>query len=265
MPDSDVSPDPSPEARALAAMEGARRDLLAAREGLRAALRQDRSRRRGMLNQRLHEIERMLAPDGGHASQAGQDRAVDRLLEGMRGGVFADIGGYDGVTGSNTLFFESRRGWSGILVEPSPAQLAAARAVRRCPCLGVAVGAEVGEAEFLDVSAGYTQMSGLTASYDPGLLARVRADPRHSETLRRVPVRPLAAILDQAERTPDFVSLDIEGGEVAALEAFPFERHPVRVWAIENNSGAPEIRRIMEAAGHRLVEFCGQDEIWLKT
>ena len=28
MPDSDVSPDPSPEARALAAMEGARRDLL---------------------------------------------------------------------------------------------------------------------------------------------------------------------------------------------------------------------------------------------
>ena len=54
----------------------------------------------------------------------------------MTGGVFADVGGYDGVTGSNTLFFEQRRGWSGLLVEPSPANLAAARAVRRCPCLG---------------------------------------------------------------------------------------------------------------------------------
>ena len=90
-------------------------------------------------------------------------------------------------------------------------------------------------------------------------------DGAHAETLRRVPVRPLAAILDAAERTPDFVSLDIEGGEVAALSSFPFDRHPVRVWAIENNTRTPEIRRIMEAAGHRLVEFCGQDEIWLKT
>lgn len=261
MPD----PHPSPEARAAATLDTARRDLLAARAGLIEALRADRSRRRGALNLRLHEIERMLAPDTGHASQAGQDRAVDRILGGMTGGVFADVGGYDGVTGSNTLFFEQRRGWSGLLVEPSPANLAAARAVRRCSCLGVAAAAEDGEAEFLDISAGYTQMSGLVESYDPGLLTTVRADPRHAEALRRVPTRPLAAILDEAPRTPDFVSLDIEGGEVAALSVFPFARHPVRVWAIENNTATPQIRAIMEPAGYRLVEFCGQDEIWLKA
>lgn len=270
MPDPDpLDPAPqnpaSPEDRARAAMEQARRELLEARAGLLDALRTERGRRRGLLNQRLHEIERMLVPDSGHASQAGQDRAVDRILGGLAGGVFADVGGYDGVTGSNTLFFEQRRGWTGLLVEPAPDKLAAARALRRCPCLGVAVAAQEGEAQFLEVAAGYTQMSGLVDSYDPGLLAQVRADPRHRETIRPTPTRPLAAILDEAPRTPDFVSLDIEGGEVAALSVFPFERHPVRVWAIENNTRSPEIRRIMEAAGHRLVEFCGQDEIWTKT
>lgn len=255
----------SPETRAAAALDHARGALLEARGALLDALRTERGRRRGALNLRLHEVERMLAPDTGHASQAGQDRAVDRLLGGLRGGVFADIGGYDGLTGSNTLFFEARRGWTGILVEPVLANLEAARLVRRCPCLGLAVAAAEGEAEFLEVASGFRQMSGLLDSYDPGLLAQVRADPRHDEVVRRVPTRPLAAILEEAGLgVPDFVSLDIEGGEPAALAAFPFDRFPVRVWAIENNTAAPDVGRIMRAAGYGLAEFCGQDEIWLR-
>jgi FkbM family methyltransferase len=240
----------------------ARADLLAARDATLAALRQDRTRRRGALNRRLHEIARMLDPLYAYTSQAGQDAVVDRLMGG-RPGTFADIGGYDGVAGSNTLFLESRRRWTGVLVEPVPEQLARARAARTCPCLPFAVAAKEGEAELIAVEAGYTQMSGLAASYDPALLAQVRADPRHAEAVIRVETRPLSRILlDAGIPHPDFVSLDIEGGEEEALGAFPFERHRVRLWAIENNAGGPGIGRIMRGAGYELVEFCGPDEIW---
>ena len=58
------------------------------------------------------------------------------------------------MSGSNCLFFELMRGWSGLLVEASPALHAEAARVRRCPCLALAVAAEEGEAEFLDVRAG---------------------------------------------------------------------------------------------------------------
>ena len=228
-----------------------------------ALLRSDNSRRRGAINRRIHELRDMLSPGFPYASQAGQDVVVDRLLGGKRGGVFVDIGGYDGVTGSNTLFFEQYRDWSGVLIEPVPAQLHKAQAVRRCPCLGLAVGTRKGEADFIVVSAGMTQMSGLVASYDPALLDRVRADPRHREERLRLPVRPLAAILDEAGITqPDFVSLDIEGGEEEALSVFPFDRFRVALWAIENNSGNSGIGRIMRASGHDLIELCGNDEIW---
>lgn len=244
-------------------LEQVQASLAAEEKRLRAALEADRSRRRGELNRVLHEVRRMRGAGYRYTSQAGQDAAVDRALGGKRGGTFVDVGGYDGVTGSNTLFFEVFRGWTGVLVEPVPDQRAAAEAVRRCPCLPYAVAARDGEAEMVEVTRGYTQMSGLAGTYDPGMLARIRQDPRHEERSLTVPTRSLSAILTEAGLPdPDFVSLDIEGGEVAVLEAFPFERHRVAVWAIENNTASPEIRRIMQGSGHELFEFCGPDELW---
>ena len=242
----------------------AQKDLREAEAQLLGMLGTERSRRRGNPVRQLHEVRQMR---GGvaypYASQAGQDRVVDQALRGKRSGTFVDVGGYDGVSGSNTLFFEQWRGWTGVLVEPVPAQRDKAAAQRQCPCLGYAVAARDGEADFLEIAAGFTQMSGLVDSYDPTLRARVREDPRHQEALIKVETRTLSRILTESGLSdPDFVSLDIEGGEVAVLADFPFEAHRVGIWAIENNNGTPEIGSIMRAAGYDLIEFCGPDELW---
>ncbi|NDV02519.1 FkbM family methyltransferase [Pseudoroseicyclus tamaricis] len=249
----------TPEAR----LEAARAEVRQALREAGAALKGERGRRRGALNRTIHEARGMLEPGYPYRSQAGQDAVVDAIFGRKQGGTFLDIGGYDGVTGSNTLFLERHRGWRGALVEPVPAQLEKAKAARRCPCLRYAVAAEAGEAEFIEIAEGYTQMSGLSGSYDEGLLRKVRADPRHREAVIRVETRTLSGLLEETGlEHPDFISLDIEGGEVAALAAFPFARHRVGLWAIENNSGTGEIGRIMRAAGYALAEFCGPDEIW---
>jgi hypothetical protein len=44
-------------------------------------------------------------------------KEVDELLEHRKNGFFVECGAYDGVQGSNTLFFETRRNWSGLLIE----------------------------------------------------------------------------------------------------------------------------------------------------
>lgn len=246
-------------------VEQARQLLVGEAQRLGRFLGETQTRARAPAVRKLHEIRRMLDSNYHYTSQAGQDNVVDRLSKAARDGTFVDVGGYDGVTGSNTLFLEAFRGWNGILVEPVPTQLQKASNARTCECLGLAIAAQEGEADFIEVSEGFTQMSGLRATYDDTLLKTVRAGKRHKEKVRKVQTRTLSNLLNEFDIPhPDFISLDIEGGELECLRQFPFADHDVRFWSIENNSGGSEIKQIMNNAGYQLMEFCGPDEIYEK-
>jgi len=243
----------------------ARRLLRKEATKLQKAIENNRTRKRGPLVRRFHEVRQMLSPLYTYTSQAGQDYVVDQLMKHKREGTFVDVGGYDGVTGSNTFFLETNRGWTGALVEPVKAQLVKAAALRTCPCIEAAVAPTEGEADFIEISEGFTQMSGLANTYDKKLLQKVRNDKRHRENVTKVKTKTLSSILEYVEiPDPDFISLDIEGGEIACLKAFPFKDHNVKVWSIENNTGTSEIKKLMDTNGYDLIEFCGPDEVYFK-
>ena len=240
--------------------------LIEARDALQVTLAETRDRSRGALNQELWTVVRMLGEVPEYFSQAGQDHFVDRCVStGLRDGVFVDVGGYDGITGSNTLFFELFRGWTGLLIEPVPQHLAAASARRRCRCIGTAVAGRDGSREFLQVADGYTQMSGLADRYDPGMLQAVRDNPQHREQVVTIEAQSLARLLrDAGLQRVDYLSLDVEGAEEEILDAFPFDDFDVAAWSIENADGKPGIERRMQAAGYQLVEYIGVDEIYVR-
>ncbi len=53
--------------------------------------------------------------------QYGQAIFVDAMLEGnLKNGFFIEAGAVDGVRLSNSLHFELRHNWTGLLVEPNP-------------------------------------------------------------------------------------------------------------------------------------------------
>lgn len=200
-------------------------------------------------------------------SQVGQDKFIfETFFRSAKEGFFVDVGAYDGVTGSNTCFFERTLGWAGLCFEASPSQFPALQQRRRSPCINIAVGDHSGEEVFLDVVAGYTQMSGLLSDLnDPRL---IRANPQHAEREVRVAVRPLSELLDEhGVTTVDYCSIDVEGAEMRVLKGIDFDRHRISVLSIENAhhyhptspSGA---REFMEARGYRYVETIGYDEIF---
>ncbi|MCB1887699.1 MAG: FkbM family methyltransferase [Rhodocyclaceae bacterium] len=220
---------------------------------------------RGALRDQWWQACRMLDLVPCHFSQSGQDHFIDVVLtDGARDRVFVEVGALDGVTGSNTLFFEMFRGWRGLLVEAVPELAEAARQNRRSPCVSAAVGVP-GPARLIQVESGYTQMSGLVSAYDDVTLAHVRQHPAHRERTFEVEVRDLADVLDEAGITRvDYLSLDIEGAEVDVLARFPFERIPVAVWSVENPASRPEVPEILGAAGYERVEYVGVDEIYAR-
>lgn len=221
---------------------------------------------RGRLRQRQFGIMRRLDPAGLWASQAGQDRWLEEnVFRGKRDGIFVEVGAFDGISGSNTWFFETFRGWRGLLIEPSPHWAATCRSHRDVPCIQAAAGGEVRSARFLEVERGYTQMGGLVDSYDAGLMERVRQDPRYAGREIEVAVRPLGDMLTEHGMTGvDYLSLDVEGAEIEVLRAFPFERIAVTAWSVENHGDQPEIAAIMERAGYTRARRIGEDDIWLR-
>ena len=83
----------------------------------------------------------LARPGGWHGaglpgwSQANQDVVVDMLLSELRNGFFIEAGAYDGEEFSNTLFFETARNWTGLLVEANPHYARRVRSRRRAVSL----------------------------------------------------------------------------------------------------------------------------------
>lgn len=220
---------------------------------------------RGLAAQRVWEIERAFGDHRPYFSEAGQDRFLDdRVFRGRRDGVFVEVGGYDGVAGSNCLFFEAFRGWSGVVVEPLPALRDLIVERRRAPCIDVAVSDEDGVSEFVHVIDGYTQMSGLLSTYHEGVLDLVRSNPDHREGVLQVKTRRLSSILaERGLNRIDYCSLDIEGAEQSVLSTFPFDDFEITAWSVENGQRDPAIRSIMESNGYRMLTVIGVDEIYV--
>lgn len=221
---------------------------------------------RGLINQKIWETRRIAGKTGSYFSQSGQDAFLDQqVFRKQRGGTFVEIGGYDGITGSNCLFFELLRSWSGVLIEPSPAYFQRASEFRRCKCLKLAVAETDGKAEFLHVREGYRQMSGLVASYPPGLRDRIEADPRFAGEVIEVEARTLDSVLTHANlQRIDYISLDVEGAELAVLQGFPFGKYEITAWTIENNMRDPRIKELMARHGYKLVEALGVDDVFVR-
>ena len=82
-------------------------------------------------------------------SQAGQDKWVVEKTNSKNNGYFLDIGAYDGINYSNTLYFEKYLGWNGICIEPDLKTYGYLIKNRSCICENIAVNNFKGKVPFI--------------------------------------------------------------------------------------------------------------------
>ena len=190
--------------------------------------------------------------------QFGEDRVLREIFGEQAEGYCVEVGAYDGRTGSASYLFE-KRGWHCLLVEPIPALVEEIRKHRACTVVNCAVSDKEGTASFF-VAEHVEEMSTLDLTPD-----RLEWIEQVGGAVKEITVRTatLDSLLAEAAFPEiQFITIDVEGHEMAVLEGFTLEAHKPRVVIIEDNSasddprargGDPRVGRHM--AEHGYVHF----------
>lgn len=105
-------------------------------------------------------------------SQYGQDQVVYKLLKKPETGTFVDIGANDGITFSNSLFFEKLK-WTGVCIEPHPIAFQELTSVRSCELLNACISETDSIVDFMVVERSSHMLSGISSSMDSAHLERI--------------------------------------------------------------------------------------------
>ena len=217
---------------------------------------------RGDLRQKIWNCERKLFWNEKFPSQSGQDKIIKNyFFKDKKHGFFIEIGAFDGIMGSNCFHFEKFLNWEGIAFEPSNTQFEKLKLNRKCHLINKAIATEEKEVEFLEVEEGYTQMSGiLNEKYISE--ETIKKDPR-SKTKKIIITTTTFDKNIPADKEIDYLSLDIEGGEMELLDSIDFKKYNIKVISVENNS--PEklnFKEFFDKKNFNYFDRVGQDEIF---
>lgn len=201
-------------------------------------------------------------------SQCGQDKFLNEVLfNGKKDGVFLDIGANDGVSFSNSYFFEKVLGWKGICFEPLKTAFEKLEQCRSSVNINACAADEDKMDCFLSIS-GYGEMlSGLKSKYDERHLQRIAETVQlHGGSIEDVEVRcyDINKILEKyGYQSIDFISIDTEGNELEILKAINFDKIHVKVITVENNFKTPDFKAFLSTRGFEKIKTLEADEVYV--
>jgi FkbM family methyltransferase len=194
-------------------------------------------------------------------SSAGEDMILRHVIGSDKmDGFYVDVGAYHPVRASNTYFFYLN-GWRGINVEARPGSRKLFDKVRpRDINLEVGVSTEPGQLTYHFIGEDST-MNSFSRDFleHIGMLGEVKREIP-------VPVLPLAELLERhlpAGQAIDFMSVDVEGHDLQALESNDWERFRPRFVVVEDKEVDAEKSDIVRFMRGRGYGVCAQNVIIL--
>lgn len=148
-----------------------------------------------------------------------------------RNGFFVEAGANDGISQTNTLFFEKYRSWRGLLIEPIP-DLSNKCRVNRPQCIVENCALVPFDFKGSHIEMRYSNLMSLVK----GAMKSEQEELAHIERgcelqnvqtyTVEVPVKTLTSVLEtHAIEKIDLLSLDVEGFELSVLKGIDFDRY----------------------------------------
>ena len=195
---------------------------------------------------------------------AGLDTKVIEKIN-QRKGFYVEIGANNGLDQSNTLALELYWGWSGVLVEPIPSTFKELKRLRngrrnylvQSACVGAdweEKTMQIAFANLMSTPLGVdSDISHPMAHAESGRKFLGKKLSQLPVTVLEVPAVTMTSILkkSRAPQEIDFLSLDVEGGELEVLRGIDFELYTIR-WILVESRDAERIRKYLEPFGYVL-------------
>lgn len=186
-------------------------------------------------------------------------------IDQVRDGTFVELGGFNGITYSNTKGIEDTFGFKGVLIEPSDAFMAMDINRPNTQNFRTAISTET-EVEFFGSDAIAGTFKNLKQNANDG--APVSYGDKKYEPYM-VPGRPISSILQESKlKYIDLFFIDVEGSEIDVIRTMDWsipvyliciEMHPYKSRQTEQE----EIRNILKQQGFTYKKKIAEDEIWV--
>lgn len=207
------------------------------------------------------------SPRGGFHGLDGLDRRLAKWVD-FDAGFFVEAGANDGIAQSNTHYFEQRRGWRGVLIEPIPELAARCQQNRpRAKVVSCALGSFAQDGSTVRMS--YCNLMSLVR----GAMGSAERDDAHLAAGRQVqgigasyeievPCRALSNVLSELfVRHVDLLSLDVEGYEANVLQGLDFEQlRPT--WVLVEARRPDEIRALLSPCYEEASQLSHHDYLF---
>jgi FkbM family methyltransferase len=199
-------------------------------------------------------------------SQFEQDKVVyESYFQDKTNGYFVDIGAHDGVTFSNSKFFEEL-GWTGVCAEPNPIVFEQLQSVRKCKCVKKAIADKIGHAQFFQIVEGADMLSGLVDEFSQKGIKNIYSNLESEDggfDYIDVELDLFDNIVDQTEI--DFLSIDTEGNELKILQTIDFSKYNIKVITLENNEYDSRFVNFLSSKDFTFVKRLGCDELYINN
>lgn len=198
-----------------------------------------------------------------HHTQFGEDKILKKIFSNKSTGICVEVGGCNGVTGSNTYFFE-KLGWRSVVVEPMLDFCQKIKDPRKCKVVEAAASSSAGEVEFY-VAVGVETLS--TIEEDINHHSRIKG--LSTEQVKKIKVKTDSVediLVKTGIREIDFLKIDVEGHDMSVLDGVSFEKISVRNVIIEDNSQGTDskIDDVMKAASYIRYKRTGCNDWYIK-
>jgi len=196
-------------------------------------------------------------------SQQGEDLLIYRNFINLytRNGIFCELGACDGLLYSNTMFFEKYLGFSGILIEPLKEYYD--KLIKNRPnniCYNNAISSNKSDIDIF--------INGAVSGIKQHMTNKFIESWHSKSSIRKVKTKTLRNIFIEKDiKYIDFLSLDVEGGELDVLNTIDWENITIYLICIEldeqNIEKDKKCRQILKDNGFIFkVKMC-INEFWL--